>query len=502
MRCPILYEIHTRVWLRELSAKASARITLANVPEEEIERWASLGFTHIWLMGIWTTGPRALAQARTHWERFWRNDDEGARVLSPSDVLASPYAIAAYEVCDEVGGDEALRRFRFRLRQHGLGLILDFVPNHTGLDHAWLSRRPGLFVHGAGLPRDDGTFEINDHSGSRAMAHGRDPYFPPWTDTAQLDYRCVETHRVMVKELERISDLCDGVRCDMAMLLLRKVFDKTWRHFPCHHRETGEEFWPAAIAAVRHKHPHFLFIAEAYWDLEPELLEAGFDFTYNKRVYDYLIRRDPKGLRSFLCQLPRSVLERGVHFLENHDEKRIAGLLSPSEHRVAALLMMALPGLRFLYEGQIEGARRFSRIQFGRRLAETEDVEVSAFYRGLLAMLPATAVGKGNWQWMPASAGGSTANEILIALEWQDGARRTWVVVNLSNEKSDGLVPWPADGFSSAKCDSHQTPDPLEVAPAIAVRMELGSNVWEASEQGIHLLLEPHGAVVFEIPNG
>ena len=60
------------------------------------------------------------------------------------------------------------------------------------------------------------------------LAYGRDPYFSGWPDTVQLDYSNPATQEAMMKELLRIADQCDGVRCDMAMLILPEVFERTW----------------------------------------------------------------------------------------------------------------------------------------------------------------------------------------------------------------------------------------------------------------------------------
>src|SRR5438552_15169723 len=63
---PLVYEINTRCWLRELAAQhggSSDSMGLGSVPDAEIERWRNLGFTHIWLMGVWPTGQRGRAAA-------------------------------------------------------------------------------------------------------------------------------------------------------------------------------------------------------------------------------------------------------------------------------------------------------------------------------------------------------------------------------------------------------------------------------------------------------
>src|SRR5436190_22582697 len=145
---PLLYEINTRCWLRELSDKAGHGVTLDSVPLTEFEEWKRYGFTHIWLMGAWSTGPLARAQALTH-SSLRQSYSEVLPDWEETDVTGSPYAIADYHVSNALGGDEALERFRGKLHEYGMKLLLDFVPNHLGVDHLWLSSQPDLFVQSA-----------------------------------------------------------------------------------------------------------------------------------------------------------------------------------------------------------------------------------------------------------------------------------------------------------------------------------------------------------------
>ena len=68
--------------------------------------------------------------------------------FAPRDIAGSPYAIAAYEVASSLGGDDGLARFRQQLARAGIGLVLDFVPNHTALDYPWVRRHPEWYVQG------------------------------------------------------------------------------------------------------------------------------------------------------------------------------------------------------------------------------------------------------------------------------------------------------------------------------------------------------------------
>ena len=239
---PLLYEINARWWLAELSERTGQRVTLLNVPESEFEFWRQRGFTHIWLMGVWATGPRSREVSR---ELF-----RGEHAYRDDDIAGSSYAIQQYTVPPVFGGDEALAAFRSRLHQHGLKLILDFVPNHVALDHPWAETKSEFFVTGSCA------------GGFAAGCCGRNA---TWKDTLQLDYRNPELRAAMVRELIKVSARCDGVRCDMAMLVLNEVFARTWRDVPSAHVAPPTEFWAEAIAATRQRHQNFIFLAEVYW---------------------------------------------------------------------------------------------------------------------------------------------------------------------------------------------------------------------------------------------
>jgi glycosidase len=309
---PIVYEINTRCWLSELAPKHGARITLANVPDSQFETWQNLGFTHIWLMGVWASGSRSRAEALTN-PYLHRAYSEVLPDWRPEDVCGSPYAIADYHVPPELGGENGLQQFRNKLHKYGMKLLLDFVPNHLGIDHPWLTAQPDLFVQSpTAVP---GTFRQETTAGVRWLAHGKDPFFPPWTDTVQLDYRRAATRKAMTDLLLSVAERCDGVRCDMAMLLLSDVFSKTWEHFPVTSStpNTGEplpipEFWGSAVPAVKAVHPDFLFLAEIYWGLEPRLQALGFDYTYDKSLYDELVARNSWKTTTNLESLPSSLL--------------------------------------------------------------------------------------------------------------------------------------------------------------------------------------------------
>lgn len=448
MSHPLLYQINTRCWLRELSTRLNRPVTLATVPEEEFTFWQKSGFTHIWLMGVWTTGSHAREIALNHPD-LRRDYDAVLPGWQDADVAGSPYSIADYVVPKTLGGDAELKKFRGKLNQLGLKLVLDFVPNHLGLDHPWVSAQPELFVQS---PKPaEGTFAVQATAGPRWVANGKDPYFAPWTDVAQLDYRRVATRTAMRELLVSIAAKCDGVRCDMAMLLLNEVFAKTWAHLPTDAPQLATEFWPDAINAAKQAQPGFVFLAEVYWGLEGTLQSLGFDYTYDKALYDDLIARHPAEVQRKLLTHPPDYVARSVHFLENHDEPRVAGKLSPPENAAAALAILGLPGMRLLHEGQLTGARIKVPVQLGRRPVEPVQTEIKNAYAKLLAALETSPVGQGRGEILaprPAWDGNPT-HQNFIVVQWQDaGPGFDLVVVNLAWHASQCYAPLTVPGLA------------------------------------------------------
>ena len=158
---PFIYEINTWVWLDELRARGKApTIGLAAVPGSEWDAIAALGFDAVWLMGVWERSPAGIAIAL-------QNDGlvESFRRALPDfttrTTVGSPYCIRDYTVDAHLGGAAGPRRRRATaLAERGLGLILDFVPNHVAPDHPWTAAHPEYFVRGSDedLERDPASF--------------------------------------------------------------------------------------------------------------------------------------------------------------------------------------------------------------------------------------------------------------------------------------------------------------------------------------------------------
>jgi hypothetical protein len=291
--------------------------------------------------------------------------------------------------------------------------------------------------------------------------------------------------------LESVARRCDGVRCDMAMLLINDVFARTWQSFPlANHQSAAAEFWSEAIASVKHAHPDFRFLAEAYWGLENRLQQLGFDYTYDKTLYDALVARDGLGVQRHLLSMHPEALAASAHFLENHDEPRIAARLSPQEHRAAALLILGLPGLRFLHEGQLSGARLKLPVQLARRPEEPAQTDIAAIYRQILSALPHSTVGRGKSQLLEprmAWPHNPTVQNFVI-VQWQtQGPEFDLVVVNLAPHRSQCYAPLTI---------------PCLAQHNWSIRDLLGPEQYTRSgddlqNQGLYLDLPDHGAQLF-----
>jgi hypothetical protein len=438
-RYPSLYQINTRVWLTELSQDLGRRATLDDIPDAGLDHLVDLGFDWIWLLSVWQTGLAGQKVSRSNPE--WRAEFlHTLPDLREEDIAGSGFAITGYQVHQALGGDAALARLRERLRKRGLRLLLDFVPNHMALDHPWVEEYPEYFIAGteADLARAPLNFvRVKRQQGDLVLAHGRDPYFPGWPDTLQLNYGNPATQEAMLGELLRIAGQCDGVRCDMAMLLLPEVFQRTWG-IAC------QPFWPEATRRVRENHPEFCFVAEVYWDLEWTLQQQGFDYTYDKRLYDRLREQQAAPVRAHLLA-GLDYQARLARFLENHDEPRAAATFPDGVHQAAAAIAFLTPGLRFLHDGQLEGRTKRISPHLVRRPVEPSNTRLAYFYDNLLAVLRQPVVRDGAWRLLDCTPAweGNGSCAAFVAFAWEKQGVRRIVVVNYAPHWSQCYLRLP-----------------------------------------------------------
>jgi glycosidase len=458
---PLLYQVNTRVVLHERAVALGRAATLDDFTDEFLDDIAAKGFEWVWFLGVWQTGQAArdISRADPKLREAYR---QTLPDLREEDITGSPFAIVAYETHKDFGGDRALGRLRERLARRKLKLLLDFVPNHTAPDHPWVGSHPEYYVQGSeeDLARQPQNYlrvrtargGLGRSGQSLILAHGRDPYFDGWPDTLQLNYRHAGFREAQIGQLGAVADRCDGVRCDMAMLVQPEIFRRTWgdRSAPSDGSPARDSaFWPEAISAVRRRHPAFTFVAEVYWDMEWELQQAGFDYTYDKRLYDRLRAGAAVPVREHLMA-DASFQEHSLRFLENHDEPRAAETFPPPVHRAAAVVTFFTRGLRFFHEGQLEGRRAQVSMHLGRRPYEPVDQELKAFYTRLLECLRRPEVHEGEWRlWgcRPAWQGNPTHDQFIV-MSWQSGERRLLAVANYGGFRGQCYVTLDMPGLA------------------------------------------------------
>jgi hypothetical protein len=431
MQHPLLYVANVRLWLARMANGIGGQASLSDVPDQALDSLAEDGFEWLWLQGVWQGSATATANAEAASGEWQPDLATVGDDRTEADIAGSNVAITSYRADDALGGEAALAGLRERLALRDVKLMLDFVASHTALDHPWVHHHAEYYVSGGAneLDRAPQNYRrVDTVDGPRILAHGREPYVAPRRDTLQLDYRHVGLHAAQIAELVSVADRCDGVHCHGAMLVLSNVFERTWGN-------AALPFWPDAIAQVRSKHPDFLFVAEADVDLAVTLGEQGFDFCYDKRLYDRLRGQYACPVRDHLLAKP-AFHARLVRFLETRAGLLAAEAFPSAVHRAAAVVAYFLPGMRAFHQDQLAGLHRRVAAQPGDQPA---DPAIAAFYADILIALRRPAFHLGAWfriEPLPAWDG-NRSYEGFVAGAWhgRDG-NRFLVVVNF--ERTQG----------------------------------------------------------------
>ncbi len=485
---PLIYEVNTWVWLRELGRRLGRPVTLGTVPAAT---WNHLGALHvdaIWFMGVWERSPVGVQVADAH-EGVQAALRRALPDYTAQDNVGSPYCVRRYVVDSRLGGAEGLATARQELAARDLRLLLDFVPNHVAPDHPWVATDPEYFVRGTAedLSRAPGEFR---EVGGTVFACGRDPYFPPWQDVLQINAFHPGLRQAAIRTLQDIAGQCDGVRCDMAMLLVARVFEQTWAGRAGN--APAMEYWREVVGAVRAVRPDFLFVAEAYWDLEWELQQQGFDFCYDKRLYDRLEHDFAEQVRLHLSADP-AYQDKLIRFVENHDEPRAAATFPGGKSQAAAVTILTLPGAKLLHDGQLEGRRTRLPVQLARRPVEPANGNLLGFYQRLLAAVDTPAIREGHWTLCERSGWPDNQSCMnLLAWCWRTGDERCVVVVNLSDARSQARISLPWDDLAGRA---------WRLADALS-GIVYDRNGDEMRSAGLYVDLEGWGVhlLVFELP--
>jgi glycosidase len=399
------------VWLDQLSIRYRRAITtLAEIPDEELAGLARQGFNALWLIGIWE---RSVASKRIK------------QMSGNPEAEASAYALHAYRVAADLGGESALHELEQRCQQHGIRLACDVVPNHTGIDSEWVREHPEWFLQ-VELPPypgyafsgpdlcdaeeisiriEDGYWDHSDaavvyeliehHSGRRRyIYHGNDGTHMPWNDTAQLNFLLPEVRQAMSDLILAVARRFRLIRFDAAMTLARKHFRRLW--FPPPGGSAGVpsrsvcwmsdadfdqvfpvEFWREVVDRINREAPNTLLIAEAFWLMESYFVRnLGMHRVYNSAFMNMLKREENakyrKILRDILAFNPE-ILKRYVNFMNNPDEATAVEQFEKGDKYFGvATLLATLPGLPMFGHGQIEGYREKYGMEYRRAYWQEE----------------------------------------------------------------------------------------------------------------------------------
>jgi len=374
---PRIYEINTRVWLQQLSIKLNRQINLDNIPPQEWLKIRNLGCDWVWLMGVWQKS--LISQKLARKDSYLQTEySKISPYWSDEDIVGSPYAIKDYSLNYNLGNNDSIDYAKEVMHHYGIKLMLDFVPNHTACDHYWVWQHPQYYIW-----QQEANPKTNISLQGKNFAFGKDPNYDPWKDTLQLNYFNQETRQTLIEELLKISQYCDGVRCDMAMLVTNDIFSNTWKR---ELNEMGftkpkEEFWSQAISQIKSKRADFQFVAECYWNTEKMMQEQGFDFTYDKVLYDMLLDKTSKNINNYLTNQLNP--EKWLRFIENHDEKRAATEFGLAKSQAAIILISFLPGATLIYQGQENGFKIKLPVQLITQPEEESNEKLMSFYRKL-----------------------------------------------------------------------------------------------------------------------
>jgi hypothetical protein len=470
---PTIYEINTPVFLREISGRVGHPVTLADVPDNEWDLIARPGIDIVWFMGVWKRSPIARKMAK---DEAWLK--EALPDATDEDLIGSAYSIQEYVVDGSFGGNEGLAVARAKLRQLGIGIMLDYVPNHVGIDHVWVTEHPDYFLSGTEheLAKHPESF-VQTPSG--IFAKGKDPNFEPWSDVLQLNAFSPGLRQKSITTLQTIAGMCDGVRCDMAMLMMNTIFKSTWGErvgdIP------ADEYWPAITTSVRQVNPAFLFLAEVYWDKQQDMLDQGFDLCYDKDLYDLLLDGSVHHIKKHLSK-PVSYQQHLLRFLENHDETRVAHALPLHKHVAAAVIMATLPGAHLYNDGQREGRAVTLPVHLSRRVAEPVNNEIAVFYDKLLQFVQSKQLHDHQWRLVAVnSAMWRGESHHVLAWMWANDTSQFLVVVNYSQEKAQVMLD----------VDLTTTQSALDILKGDVALSEY--------IHGSHLMLEPWQHIVIDL---
>ena len=436
---PSIYQISTRPFLYSLSQQYNKTIkTLREIPEKVFEKFKSKKFDYIWFMGVWQIGEYGLKHDRET-KSLISNYQKNLPDYTTDDAIGCPFSIIDYicnkEICPN--GDEDLLYLKKKLNSMGIRLMVDFIPNHFSLDSVLINENKDYFIQ---APKNNSN-DSNKYF-ENGIAYGNMQYSSPWTDVAQLNYYNLETRKMMKKKLLRIAELSDGVRCDMAYIILNDYFYETWKNELNFYgwKKPNEEFWSSAIKEVKKSYPDFKFLAEVYGDFYKNLINLGFDYTYDKELLDRFKSGHMDNIRNWISNTDNYNLHL-CRFIENHDDNRATEIFGYNIKRtnISALAIYTLPGMKFYFQDQWFGYKNKLDVHLRRSKSENKNKETMEFYDKFFNIINKNIFKNGDYTYLYPE-GDSYWRLICISWRNNDNEEKLLVVVNYTDEKGWGKV--------------------------------------------------------------
>lgn len=485
---PSIYEINARVFVKRYSEDAS----LNDVPDEYWDELSKKKFEYVWLLGVWKIC-ESVIEKYCFEEELVRSYNKALKGWRRRDVIGSPFSIDYYELNSQLGDMQTLIELKKKLNDRGLKLILDLSPNHFGADSKLIRENPEIFleVDKSLYVNDSHTYFKPYEDFERYFAHGRDPFFPAWQDTIQVNFFSNQAREYFKKILTEIINYCDGVRCDMAMLALNNIFKNTWAGVleKKGWEQPEEEFWSEIISYIKNNNKDFIFIAEAYWDLEWDLQQLGFDYTYDKKLTDRLRYETSREIHDHLLA-ENEYQKKSLRFIENHDEDRAITAFGKEKSKAASVIISTIQGMRFYHNGQFEGKKIRLPLQLGREPEEPVIQGIKNFYKKLIDITTHDIFKNGEWNLLepiPSWEGNNSYTNIL-AWEWRLKNNRRIILVNYSDILSTCRLKFDVTGL----------PDDFQIIDLLNDQ-EYYRTTEEVFHMGLYVELKPWQSHIFSI---
>ncbi|HOY61013.1 MAG TPA: alpha-amylase family glycosyl hydrolase [Candidatus Woesebacteria bacterium] len=488
---PCLYLINTRLWLNQLTKKYDSSLTIDKIPEKE---WQTLfdKYDYFWFMGIYKESDAS----RQHAQKWAFQSRYALPDLDPDkDVTASPFAIPEYCPNPLIAKNwESWDKMVDFLHQNNKKVIIDFVPNHLALDCELAKNHPEFFIQGSRLQFESNPDFYHQMVASDGktyyLAHGKDPNFPPWADTLQLNYGEPGLNLEMASTLQELTSHSDGLRCDMAMLLDPPTFLRTWGWTLSETQKkylNEHSFWAENIPFIKNNiKKDFKFIGEVYWD--QDYLSQYFDYLYDDRFYKD-ITRSPLDLKNHLGELLTSRSNknpcRQALYIENHDEDRSVKSLGEKRSRAAAFLAAIIPDTMFIVnQGQENGWKIRPPMQINRFPAEVDNPQIQKFYQKLFNIINSPIYKSGTVQ--NCQVNQISGDTIALRLLSADEKSTAIFCLNISDSYSKCTIP---EINKNTEIEIESLTEDKEIVP--------DSN----RQNGIYIGLEPGEVQVIYYPN-